>query len=135
AVSAVMEMANAMQSYRDAHGTDTEAFSGAATNLLLLLAPMTPHITEELWHRSGGQGSVHMQPWPQFNEELAAADVITLVIQVNGKLRDRIEVPADVSEDEATTLALASPRVQQFLDSGTPKQVRYVPGRLVNIVV
>jgi leucyl-tRNA synthetase len=130
-----MELSNAMQSYREAHGPETAAYSIAATNLLLLMAPMSPHIAEELWHRSGGQGSVHVQAWPQFNEELAAADVITLVIQVNGKLRDRIEVPADVSEDEATTLALASPKVQQFLDGSTPRQVRYVPGRLVNIVL
>jgi leucyl-tRNA synthetase len=134
-VSAIMELSNAMQSYREAHGPETAAYSIAATNLLLLIAPMSPHIAEELWHRSGGQGSVHIQAWPQFNEELAASDVITLVIQVNGKLRDRIEVPADVSEDEATTLALASPKVQQFLEGGTPRQVRYVPGRLVNIVV
>ena len=135
AVSATMELSNAMQSYREAHGPATAAFSIAATNLLLLLAPMSPHITEELWHRCGGQGSIHVQPWPQFNEELAAADVITLVVQVNGKVRDRIELPADVSEDEATQVALASPKVQQHMNGGTPKQVRYVPGRLVNIVV
>ncbi|HEY0072080.1 MAG TPA: leucine--tRNA ligase [Chloroflexia bacterium] len=135
AVSAVMELSNAMQSYREAHGPGTAAYSVAASNLLLLIAPMAPHIAEELWQRCGGQGSIHKHPWPQFNEGLAAADVITLVIQVNGKLRDKIEVPADVSEDEATKLALASPRVQQYLDGSSPRQVRYVPGRLVNIVV
>ena len=135
AVSAIMGLSNAMQSYREAHGPETAAYSIAATNLLLLIAPMSPHIAEELWQRSGGQGRVSMQAWPQVNEELAAADVITLVIQVNGKVRDKIEVSADVSEDEATTLALASPRVQQYLDGGSPRQVRYVPGRLVNIVV
>jgi leucyl-tRNA synthetase len=135
AVSAIMELSNAMQSYREAHGPSTAAYSLAATNLLLLIAPMAPHITEELWQRCGGQGSIHMHPWPQFNEGLAAADVVTLVIQVNGKLRDKIEVPVDVSEDEATKLALSSPKVQQYLDGGSPRQVRYVPGRLVNIVV
>jgi leucyl-tRNA synthetase len=76
-----------------------------------------------------------LQPWPQFNEELAASDVVTVVVQVNGKVRDRIELPADVSQEEATQAALQSPRVRQYLDSKEARQIHYVPGRLVNIVL
>src|SRR5439155_8204897 len=75
-VSAIMEMVNAMQSYRDAHGPETGAYSEAATSLLLMLAPMAPHIAEELWQRSGGEGSIHAQPWPSYSPELAAAEVV-----------------------------------------------------------
>jgi len=135
AVSAIMELSNAMQSYRDAHGPNTRAYSEAATNLLLLIAPMGPHIAEELWQQSGGEGSIHTQPWPQFNEELAASEVVTVIVQINGKVRDRLELPADVSQEEAQSAALASPKVQQFLDGKSVRQVHYVPGRLVNIVI
>lgn len=135
AVSAIMELANAMQSYRDAHGPATAAYTEAATNLLLLLAPMAPHIAEELWHGSGGEGSVCSRPWPVFNENLAAAQVVTVVAQVNGKVRDRIELPADVSQDEAVRAVLGSLRVQQYLAGKQPRQVHYVAGRLVSIVV
>ncbi len=135
AVSAIMELANAMQDYRDAHGPRTAAYSHAATTLLLLMAPMAPHITEELWHRCGGTGSVHMQPWPQFNEELAAAETVTIVVQVNGKVRDQIELPADVTQDEVVRSALARERIQRYLNGNPPRQVHYVPGRLVNIVI
>jgi leucyl-tRNA synthetase len=135
AVSAIMELANAMQSYRDAHGPQTGAYAEAATSLLLLIAPMAPHIAEDLWHRSSGTGSVHVQPWPQFNEELAASEVVTVVVQVKGKVRDRIELPADVSQEEATQAALQSPRVRTYLDGKEARQIHYVPGRLVNIVL
>jgi leucyl-tRNA synthetase len=135
AVSAIMELSNAMQSYRDAHGPETSAYGEAATNLLLLLAPMAPHITEEIWHVSGGEGSIHRQPWPVFNEELAAADVVTVVVQVNGKVRDKIDLPADVGQEEAISAAMQSNRVKQYLNGNEPSKVHYVAGRLINIVV
>jgi leucyl-tRNA synthetase len=135
AVSAIMEMTNAMSAYRTAHGIDSQAYVEAARTLLLLLAPMAPHIAEELWSRAGGEGSIHMQPWPEFNPDLAAAERVTIVVQVNGKVRDRLEMPADVGQDEAIGAALASERVGQYLDGKKPQQVHYVPGRLVSIVV
>jgi leucyl-tRNA synthetase len=135
AVSAIMELANAMQAYRDAHGPETAAYEEAATSLLLLMAPKTPHITAELWQRSGGAGDVHSQPWPDFSEELAATDVITVAIQVNGKVRDRIDLPADAGVEEAIEAALSSPRVQAYLDGKEVQSARYVAGRLISIVV
>jgi leucyl-tRNA synthetase len=135
AVSAIMELANTMQGYRDAHGPDTGAYAEAATSLLVLLAPMAPHITEELWHRCGGTGSVHVQPWPSYSAELAAADIVTLVIQVNGKVRDKVDVAADVGQEEATSLALGSKKIKPYIEGKEIRQVHYVPGRLVSIVV
>jgi leucyl-tRNA synthetase len=134
AVSAIMELSNTMQAYRDAHGPETSAYTDAATNLLLLMAPMTPHIAAELWQRSGGRGDIHNQPWPSFKEELAAADTITVAIQINGKVRDRVELPADAGEADAIEAALASSRVKSMLDGKEVKAARYVAGRLISIV-
>jgi leucyl-tRNA synthetase len=135
AVSAIMELANAMQSYREAHGTQTAAYSEAAGTILLLLAPMAPHISAELWDASGGEGDLHRQPWPSFNADLAASDVVEVAVQVNGKVRDRLTLPADVSEDEAIKAALGSERVQAMLDGKQVRNARYVPGRLVSLVI
>jgi leucyl-tRNA synthetase len=133
AVSAIMEMANAMGSYKG--GTQSPAYREAARTMLLLLAPMAPHISEELWHRTGGQGSIHEQEWPEQNAGLAAAERVTVVVQVNGKVRDRLDLPADVGQDEAVAAALSSARVQQHLEGKEPRKMHYVPGRLVSIVV
>jgi leucyl-tRNA synthetase len=135
AVSAIMELANAMAAYRDVHGTQSAAYSDAAGTLLLLLAPMAPHITAELWEVSGGEGDLHRQPWPVFNPDLAASDVVQVAVQVNGKVRDRLELPADVSEDEAIQAAMSSPRVQAMLDGKEVRNARYVPGRLISLVI
>jgi leucyl-tRNA synthetase len=101
---------------------------------VLLLAPAAPHVTEELWHRLGHTDSVHVQAWPTYDEALTVDERITLVLQVNGKVRDKLEVAADITEAEAKRLAQESPRVAASLDGGTVRQVIYVPGRLVNIV-
>ena len=135
AVSAIMELANAMQAYRDAHGPETYAYTEAATSILLLLAPMTPHITAELWERSGGQGHIHEQPWPMFNAEMATAERVEVAVQVNGKVRDRITLDAEATEEEAIRAALASERVRAMLDGKEVRQARYVSGRLVSIVI
>ena len=103
--------------------------------LLLMLAPMAPHMTEELWGSNGRQYSIHQQEFPGWDEELAADEVFTLVVQVNGKVRDKLEVPVGIPEAEAQDLALSSPRVQSFLDGKSVNKTVYVPGRLVNVVV
>jgi leucyl-tRNA synthetase len=105
----------------------------AVEALTLLMAPCAPHLTEELWHRLGHDESVHVQRWPIHDEELTVDPQITLVVQVDGKVRDKLEVPADISQDDARGQALASPRVQQALSGATPKKVIVVPGRLVSI--
>lgn len=100
-----------------------------------LLAPMAPHIAEELWHLTGHTGSIHMSAWPAYDEAMTQDETFTLVMQVNGKVRERSEVPVDISEDEVRQLALSNPRVQSFIGDATVQKVIYIPGRLVNIVV
>ena len=95
----------------------------------------SPHITEELWQKIRPEsGSIHLQPWPEYDEALVAEDLITLVIQVNGKVRDRLEMPVGTSKEEAEQSALAAPKVQSFLEGQQIRKVIVVPERLVNIV-
>ncbi|HLC27848.1 MAG TPA: leucine--tRNA ligase [Dehalococcoidia bacterium] len=133
-IAALMEMSNALMHVRDAGPVDREAWNEAIESLLLILAPLAPHMAEELWERTGRPYSVHMQSWPQWDAELAKEGEITLVVQVNGKVRDRIQVPADIDEPRAKELALASPLVAKHV-AGPVQRVIYVPRKLVNIVV
>ena len=100
-----------------------------------MLAPFAPHLAEELWERNGYSYSVHHQLFPKWDEVMAAEEQITLVIQVNGRLRDKLQVLPDISEDEAKRLALDSPRVKVHTDNKEVRRTVYVPGRLVNFVV
>lgn len=103
--------------------------------LVLLLAPFAPHITEELWERLGGHPSVSQQPWPSYDPELVRDEEIELVFQVNGKVRDRVTVAADISEADARTLALSSEKVRKYITGTAPRNVIVVKGKLVNVVV
>jgi leucyl-tRNA synthetase len=134
-IAALMEFTNQLAKVREEGAVSATAWEMAVDTLMLLLAPTAPHLAEELWQRTGHQYSIHNQEWPGWNEELAREDEITLVVQVNGKLRDRITVPADVTEDEAKKLALDSQRVKPHIEGRQVAQVVYVPGRLVNLVV
>jgi leucyl-tRNA synthetase len=134
-VSALMELTNTMQEARDAGVGGSAEWREAEEILLRLMAPVTPHIAEELWTASGRKYSVHQQSWPKADPAAAAEDEITLVVQVNGKLRDRIMVPNGISEADAKARALASEAVVRALDGKQPKQVIVVKGKLVNIVV
>jgi len=133
-VSALMEMTNALYKYRPST-EGAPAWDEAVTTLLKLIAPVTPHIAEELWTRRGLPYSIHQRAWPEYDAEAAAEEKITLVVQVNGKVRDRVEVPADISEEEAKEKALATEGAQRHMDGRLPRKVLYVPGRLVNIVM
>ncbi len=134
-VSALMELANRLQAAHDAGAASGPEWAEAQDVYLRLMAPITPHIAEELWARAGKPYSVHQQPWPQADENAAKEDEITLVVQVNGKLRDRITVHADISEADAKERALASEAVRKLLEGKEPKQVIVVKGKLVNIVI
>ena len=100
-----------------------------------VLSPFAPHLGEELWSRLGTEGLIAHADWPAYDEALCVDDTITLVVQVNGKKRDEIDVPKDADREELERLALASERAQRFLDGKEPRKVIVVPGRLVNIVV
>jgi leucyl-tRNA synthetase len=109
--------------------------SEAVECFILALSPFAPHIADELWEAYGFEGFTLQQPFPQYDESLARADEFEMVVQVNGKLRDRIVVPADISREAMERLALESPRVQAHLQGKSPRKVIVVPGKLVNIVV
>jgi leucyl-tRNA synthetase len=135
AIAAMMEMANGLSRAREAGPVDRDAWQEAVEKMLLMAAPLAPHIAEELWSRMGRPYSIHQRSWPEWDEALAREDAITLIVQVNGKLRDRIAAPAGISEDDAKALALASEQVQRHLEGKEPRKVIYVPGKLVNIVL
>jgi leucyl-tRNA synthetase len=132
AVAACMEFVNLVQPYaRD--GGHAEVVGEAVDTLLLLLAPMTPHLTAEAWERRH-EDHVHTRPWPVADPELSAVDSVTMVIQVNGKVKDRLEVSPDITEEEAERLALASAPVVEALGGSVPRRVIRRPPKLVNIV-
>jgi leucyl-tRNA synthetase len=135
AIARMMEFSNALQKAKRTPVYATDAWNEAVETLLLLLAPSCPHIAEELWERTGRPYSIHERSWPTFDPELAAEEMITLVVQVNGRLRARLEVPADITEEEAKRAALADENVQRHTESKEMKRLIYVPGRLVNVVV
>ena len=133
-VAALMELLNEMQRLRD-KTAGTEAWQEAIDIYLRMMAPITPFIAEELWVEVLGKPySIHNQSWPEVDEEAIKEETITLVVQVNGKVRDRLQVPVGIAEEEAKAMALASEAVQRHLKGKEPRKVIYVPGRLVNIV-
>ncbi len=134
-VSSLMELMNEMLRVKSAGLWNSPAWNEAVELYLKMLAPICPHISEELWARLGKPYSIHNQLWPAVDEAAAAEDEITLVVQVNGKVRDRITLPADVTEEAAKAAALSSEVIQKHLEGKPPRQVVYVRGRLVNIVV
>jgi leucyl-tRNA synthetase len=130
-----MEYTNDLVAVRQAGNVSRAAWDDAVETLMLMVAPAAPHIAEELWARTGRPYSIHQQSWPAFDEALAADEQVTVVVQVNGKVRDRLTVPADATREQVEALAMASERVSAQIDGTTIRTVVYVPGRLVNIVV
>ncbi len=134
ALAGLMEFTNALMRARETEAVRTAEYRQAIDLLLTMLAPLAPHITEELWHSFGHTGSIHMQAWPSYDEALTRDEVVTVVVQVNGKVRDKLEAAAEASEEEVRALALASERVKKLLGGREPKKVIYVPGKLINLV-
>jgi leucyl-tRNA synthetase len=130
AVAACMEFTNLLYKHAQAGASVDDAVE----KLLLVLAPMTPHVTAELWERRHPGGHIHTESWPTFDPAKASALTETMIVQVNGKVRDRIEVDAGIGEAEMERLALASAKVQAALDGATPRKVVARPPRLVNLV-
>ena len=133
-VSGLMELLNEMYKAREQGAAGTAEWKEALDIYLRMMAPVAPHVAEELWARLGKSYSIHQQSWPTVDQEAAKEEEITLVVQVNGKVRDRIVVPVDISEAQAKELALASEIVQKHLEGKPPRKVILVPGKLVNIV-
>jgi leucyl-tRNA synthetase len=134
-VSALMELLNEMYKARERGIVGTAAWNEVLDLYLRMMAPVTPHIAEELWTWLGKPYSVHTQPWPEVDEAAAAEEELTLVIQVNGKVRDRINVPVDIADEDAQKAAFSSPAIMKLLEGKTPRKVIVVSGKLVNIVL
>jgi leucyl-tRNA synthetase len=135
-ISSLMELLNSMYAAREAGAAGTAEWDEAVDTYLKMLAPVCPHIAEELWtgqlHRPY---SVHQQPWPKVDAAAAREDVIEIPVQVNGKVRDRVTVPADASEEQIKAAALASEQVKKHMEGREPKKVIVVQKRLVSVVV
>jgi leucyl-tRNA synthetase len=135
-ISSLMELLNEMYTAREAGAIGTTEWNEAQEIYLKMLAPVAPHITEELWtNHLGKPYSIHQQKWPQVDEAAAKEDSIELPVQINGKVRDRITVPAEATEDEIKSAALASETVQKYLEGKEPRKVIVANMRLVSIVV
>jgi leucyl-tRNA synthetase len=138
AVAYLMELANAMQDYLQAGGVRDTGWDNAIRTLIKLLNPIGPHVSEEMWERLGeggpDRGLLADASWPEFDAAAAAEPQVTLVVQVGGKVRDRLTVAAGLSEDQALASALASERVRAALNGGRPSKVIFVPDKLINLV-
>ena len=134
-VAALMEFTNGLLPLKDQPVASTPEWRNAIETLVLLMAPSTPYVAEELWERLGMGYSVHVQEWPSFDEALTRHETVEVVVQVNGKVRDRLTVEPNITEEDAKALALASERVKEQVEGKSIVKVIFVPGRLLNFVV
>ncbi len=134
AISALMQFTNALGEDKLSEKIDYEQWLNLTRNLYMMMAPIAPHLSEELWEKSGMKSSVHIQEWPKYDANLAKDDEITLVVQVNGKVRAKISASANITEVEANEIAMEDPGVQKHTQGLEIRKVIYVPGKLLNIV-
>ncbi len=134
-LASLMELTNYLADVQGTRTVGNELWNEAVDYLVIMLAPTAPHMAEELWEQTGHCYSIHNHTWPRWEESLTKQEEVTLVVQVNGKLRDRIPVAPSIAEEEAKQLALGSQRVKTHLDGKQVVKIIYVPGKLINIVV
>lgn len=135
AISSIMELVNAFYAFQDSKTINGGLVREVSLNLLKMLAPFAPHITEELWSILVGQGSIHQQQWPKYEEEATVQAEVEIVLQINGKVRDRIMIATGISREEMETAAKANARVQELTEGKTIVKMICVPDKLVNVVV
>ncbi len=135
AISSVMELVNAFYAFQDSTTVNAGLVREVSLNIIKMLAPFAPHMTEELWSRIVGGGSVHQQQWPKYDAAAMVQAEIEIVLQINGKVRDKIVIAADLGREEMQQAAMAQPRVQELTAGKTIVKTICVPGKLVNIVV
>jgi leucyl-tRNA synthetase len=137
AISALMELVNEMYDYTSSGVTDSQlpVLRAAFDALTLLMAPFAPHFAEELWETLGGKGTIANAAWPQYDPEAIVATEMTIVVQVNGKVRSKLTLPAGTPDKDVEAAALMDPKVREFMNNKPPKKVIVVQGKLVNVVV
>jgi leucyl-tRNA synthetase len=129
-----MEFVNLLSSRQKTDQWRTATFHQALDALLVLMAPMAPHLCEELWQKTGHVGSVHQAQWLEWDPDLARDELIQIAVQVNGRARSVIEVVSNIQEGEAIKIALEQAKVKQFIGDETIDRVVFVPGKILNIV-
>jgi len=134
AIARLMELVNEAYRYRASGGANADVLNELCGTLLKLLTPIAPYLAEEQWHRMGREGSIHDEAWPDFDPSFAAEEKVTMVVQVNGKVRDTLEVPPDVTSEEMERRALASEKVQALLGGKPPAKVITKPPKLISLV-
>jgi leucyl-tRNA synthetase len=137
AIAALMEMVNELYDYAGNGVVDGKlpVLRSAIESLTLLISPFAPHVAEELWEALGNKASVASAPWPQYDAGAIVATEVTVVVQVNGKVRSKLTLPAGLSDKEIEAAALADAKVKEYTDGKSPKKVIVVQGKLVNVVV
>ncbi|MGE5808716.1 MAG: class I tRNA ligase family protein, partial [Nitrospirota bacterium] len=138
AIAALMEMVNEMYDYTSSEFSPSRqgpVLRAAIDALTLLISPFAPHFAEELWASLGGRGTIAHAAWPQYDPDAIVATEITIVVQVNGKVRSKLTVPAGTSGKDIEAAALADSKVKEFMNGKPPKKVIVVQGKLVNVVV
>ena len=135
AISSIMELVNAFYAFQDSKTINGGLVREVSLNLLKMLAPFAPHITEELWSILVAQGSIHQQQWPKYEEAATVQAEVEIVLQINGKVRDRIMIATGISREEMETAAKANARVQELTEGKTIVKMICVPDKLVNVVV
>lgn len=135
AISTIMELVNEMYKYKEKEEVNKGLFKDATEQLVLMLAPFTPHLAEELWEELGHEGGLYRHPWPKYKKEFLATDEVEIVIQVNGKIKERMNVASGLSKDELAQAVMADERTSIILKGKEPFKVIAVPNKLVNLVV
>jgi leucyl-tRNA synthetase len=133
AISELMKLCNTLTTHLE--GANEKVTGEAIAALLILLAPFAPHLADELWMQLGGENSVHQQKWPIEDEKALITDTITIILQINGKVRGNLNVPPDIEEDILKKLALESDACKKWLEGAEPKRIIIVPSKLINLVV
>jgi leucyl-tRNA synthetase len=135
AIAQLMEFSNYLNKTLNTKTVDPLVWNTCIRSFLLMFAPIAPHLAEELWEINGYKYSIHSESFPIWNEELISENVITMIVQVNGKMRDKIEIAIGMEENAVKSLALTSSKIQAHIDGKTINKVIYVPDRLINIVI
>ena len=134
AISTIMEMVNEMYRYKE--GDINPGLYGAAVKaLIILLAPFVPHVTEEMWEHLGYGGSVHDQKWPEYDEKALVKDTIEIVVQINGRIKEKINIAGDSSKEEMEKIAVENDKIKALTEGKNIVKIIAVPNKLINIVV
>ncbi len=134
AISTIMEMVNEMYRYKEGD-VNPGLYGAAVKNLIILLAPFVPHVTEEMWEHLGYGGSVHDQKWPEYDEKALVKDTVEIVVQINGKIKEKINIPGDLSRDEMEKIAVENDKIKALTEGKNIVKIIAVPNKLINIVV